>query len=118
MPRQESKQFEISLQWRDENYGVVTAHSAFRAFIDLDMSDTAHKKVCQKFRKHGFQINHSRGAWIADRERPNYLTAMVAELEALGHVVKHEGNLPAALRQPGAAASNDPVEDAAPSMKM
>jgi len=105
MPR---KPVEVSLQWRDESYGSVSADSAFRTFIDPDVSDSMYEKICRKFRKHGFQINHSRAAWIAESPKPNYLTNLVAELEALGCVVQHEGHVPAELR------AMDPVRDEAP----
>jgi len=115
MPR---KPVEVSLQWRDESYGSVSADSAFRTFIDPDVSDSMHEKIVRKFRKHGFQINHSRAAWIAENPKPNYLTNLVAELEALGCVVQHEGHLPAELKSLEARQDEAPSEDAALAPKM
>jgi len=110
MPR---KPIEITLQWRDENYGYVTAHSAFRTFIDTDISDTMHDKICRKFRRYGFEQNHSRAAWIAEREKPGYLTKLVADLESLGCVVTHEGSVPESLRHIEPPSTEEPTEDQA-----
>lgn len=115
MPR---KPVEVCLQWRDESYGSVSADSAFRTFIDPDVSDSMYEKICRKFRKHGFQINHSRAAWIAGNPKPNYLTNLVAELEGIGCAVKHEGHLPAGLRARETVQDGNPSVEPAPVPKM
>jgi len=119
MPRKQKEPTVVTLGWRDENYGSVHAASAFRV-LDHEpyMSDTAYGKMVAKFRKHGFQINHTRAAWIAENPKPGYLERLVAELEALGCVLKHEGNVPDELRKPAEDPSEEPAAEETTSFSM
>jgi len=116
MPRKQKEPTVVTLGWRDENYGSVYAASAFRV-LDHEpyMSETAYGKMARQFRKNGFQINHTRAAWVAENPKPGYLTKLVSDLEALGLVLKHEGNLPEELRKAAQERADEPTpEESAP----
>lgn len=73
----------LDIRWRDENYGGTFARSAFRNYAYLD--DEAHPVFLAAVRRAGYEINHSRAAYIsvnaAARER------LIPELLAVGFTV-------------------------------
>lgn len=87
----------ITLTWRDENYGRVSGAVAFRDFVEPYPSDTAHAKLARVYKRHGFEADHSRAAWIATHKPEDMPTRLVEDLEKLGYEMTNDGCVPACL---------------------
>jgi hypothetical protein len=86
-------QVNITLTWRDENYGGVNSSAALRFYVDDDRETKQHV-ARQILKRHGFAINESRMAWIAGRIDEDSLLEMVSAFESKGFVVEHAGATP------------------------
>lgn len=87
----------ITIHWRDENYGRVSGSVAFRSEVEPYPSDTAHSKLVRAYKRHGFEVDHSRAAWIAVRKPEDMPVRLSEDLEKLGYQVTHAGCVPACL---------------------
>lgn len=93
----------IELSWRDENYGNVYGSVAFRAWVEPHPSDTEHTRLARVYKKHGFEANNSRAAWIAPAKDLNMPVRLTEALQAIGYEVAHAGAVPQVLRTPAEA---------------
>ncbi len=99
----------LEIFWRDENYGSIGGSDAFRCYDMGDLSDTAHAKLLRIFRKHGFEMNHSRGTYIAVyvKGKDNSMR-LVEAIEAAGYVLTHSDCVPASVKAGLAARAEGP----------
>jgi hypothetical protein len=87
----------ITMTWRDENYGRVYEAQAFRYMKDPWPSETETKKLGSMFKKHGFEVNMDRAAWIAQYQPEDACVKLVEALEEAGYTVESRGAVPDAL---------------------
>lgn len=89
---------DITLTWRDENYGGLNSAAALRSYVDDDRA-TKTKDSHRILRSHGFEFNDSRGSWIAKRIGEDTLLNMVVAFEEKGFSVEHAGAIPNVFAQ-------------------
>lgn len=94
----------ISITWRDENYGPISGSVAFRAMVLEDISQTAMKEVHKAYKSAGFTLNHNRQSWIAVG-KPEAAETLVETLSQMGFTVENRGCVPEELDQPAATAA-------------
>ena len=92
----------IKITWRDESHRPVYAITAFRAYVEPDISDTAMKKVYSAYKSAGYVLNSSRQAWVCDTNEDGP-TMLVEALGNLGLSVVNNGRVPAELEEEPAA---------------
>lgn len=98
-----AKEKNITIVWRDENYGRINDAFAFRSHCEPCQSDTENKKVARLYKKMGFEVNQTRASWIAEYAAADTPLKLVAALEEMGYTVKNAGAAPSILAQPAEA---------------
>lgn len=81
---------EITIQWRDENYGSVCAVAAFRVYGgDHGWTERAKQRFRGCLKRAGFSYHDGRAAYIASRGDGRMAsTSLCRELETAGfHIV-------------------------------
>lgn len=97
------QQKQITITWRDENYGRIDDSFAFRTSVEPFPFETAQKALARIYKKAGFALHFNRQVWLAewkmtsDPEIPLRLTSL---LEDKGFIVKHAGAVPKILTAP------------------
>ncbi len=94
MPKTTKAPKELTITWRDENYGSTWGQVAFRCYDSAGLSDTARTKLQRAYRKAGFTYHDQRACWMAERS-PTRGQDLVTALQALGYAVRHTGCQPA-----------------------
>lgn len=82
---------QISLDWRDENYGSVCAVTAFRNYSGtLDWSDGIKRRFRGCVKRAGFEFHFGRCSYIARKgEREERRRALCDELAKAGFQITH-----------------------------
>jgi hypothetical protein len=75
----------ITITWRDENYGYAGGDQAFRYSKEPWPSETERTKISRIFRKHGFEANMDRAAWIAQFKPADSCVNLVEALREAGY---------------------------------
>lgn len=77
---------EITLDWRDENYGSIYAVAAFRNYAGtLDWSDRTHQRFRGCLKRAGFEFHDGRCSYIATKgEGHERKLALCDELDRAG----------------------------------
>lgn len=97
-----AKEKTLTIVWRDENYSRIHDAFAFRSHVEPHPSDTEAKKVARIYKKHGFETNMQRAAWIAEfaqSDQPDLPIKLVEALKDAGYTVKNAGAVPEVLSE-------------------
>lgn len=74
---------EIAIQWRDENYGGVTAAAAFRIYsVTDDWSERAKARFNACLKKTGFAFDERRCSYIAPHGEKRQIALCTALADA------------------------------------
>jgi hypothetical protein len=89
----QSKQ--ITVTWRDENYGPYSNTLAFRVYtVEPFPSNAESKRLARIYKDAGFAVDHARSSWIAHEPTPTTMEELTAALSALSYDVTHAGAVP------------------------
>lgn len=85
---------EITIIWRNENYGRIDDAFAFRASVEPFPSATAQRKLASIYKKAGFELHSDRQIWVANWKattQPDIPVRLEGLLQDEGYIVKRGG---------------------------